>query len=441
MEKNYSRDDVLNSFWKQKFPSIYPRLHDSLDTTLADLRSLLDEHWDRYIGMANLAASECIPNEASLAASGSILGAQTVEGLSGNRWFPGTFVADRTEQVIADYSEQIFQLGLASAQPHSATQANQAVALSSLEIGDTILAMSFKEGGHISHGFGNSLLARLYNVETYGLDPDSHEVDFSGLAREIEIHRPKLVISGSSSYPRAIDFGKIQSICHQYGVLHMADISHVAGLIAADVLEDSSGNLVSVESADFATFSTHKTMLGVRGGIVLSRKELVEGLQNAVFPQLQSAVLPNLLLAKAYSFGNASSRQFRFLQKRILENSRFLSDQLSAHGLDVWTGGTDTHIICIRLPRRRNAREVCLDLFNNGIISNPNFLPGDENVPTGIRIGTTVVSQLGIGHTGLNVLAEVMRDAVLFGQGSKFEGNKAVVKDVIEDLILNRRAL
>lgn len=434
VNSNLKRDDVLNSFWDQYYPTIYPSMQDGLNDSLGSLSALLDSHWDRYIRMANLAASECIPNEAVLAAAGSVVGAQTVEGFLGNRWFPGTEVADECERIIAEHVNDLFGMSLASAQPHSATQANQAVALSALNEGDRVLAFALKSGGHVSHGFGKSLVGRFFEVHSYGLDVHQNKIDYEALQRKIQEIRPKLVISGTSAFPRDIDFKLISRICKKFEAMHLADISHTAGLVAA-------GEISSAADADFITFSMHKTMLGVRGGIALSSQPNRKFVADAVFPTLQSAVLPNLLVAKAVGFADASKLGFKRVQSRIVENARYLADRLIEAGVDLWTGGTDTHLICIEIPKGSNANSVNNRLFESGIIANVNFLPRDVGEPTGIRMGLTVLTQMGISKSGLDIIAAVIRDCVRPIGSKKISESRDEVQFVIEELILNRRKI
>ncbi|HVZ39814.1 MAG TPA: serine hydroxymethyltransferase [Candidatus Kapabacteria bacterium] len=347
---------------------------------------------ERQTSFINLIASESLPSPATFAAFTALTHSQTAEGLLGRRTIPMGAPIDALEKLAADTASTLFGLPHANVQPHTATQANQAVMIATLHPGDRILTMDIHRGGHLSHGFGASLVAQLYEVHTFGWD-DDERIDYAGLASTIEHLRPRLVISGTSAYPRAIDFEAISSWANQFGALHLADISHVAGLICAALHPGVSG-------ADFATLSLHKTMCGPRGGVVLSHPDHGEELDTAVFPGVQSALMGNLLVAKSVALSEATAPAFAALQQRIVANAHALASALVEQGISVVTSGTDTHLVLIRAPEGTEGDAVQDLLHRGGILCNRHPIPGNTGNTEpryGNRFGTTWISQVGFG--------------------------------------------
>lgn len=362
----------------------------------------------RQTSAINLIASESMPSQSVMAASASLGYVQTVEGRSGRRWYPYVDGIDALESVAEARARTLFQFPEANVQPHSATQANQAVYLTVLNPGDTILSPAFTSGGHLSHGVRSSLAGRLYKIETYGPRSFGEQINMEDLEARIRKTNPHLIIAGCSAYPRQVPFESICRLGKQYGAHVLADISHTAGFVAAKLHS-------AVDAADFCTMSLHKTMCGPRGGIVLTQIKYRERLDKAVFPGLQGAILPNLVAAKAVCLGEASQNSFKGLQAEILTNARAMAQAFLEEGIDLYTGGTDTQLLVIRRGPSIDASLDVERLLQIGILTNANYVHGDTLGTTkmsGIRIGTTWITQLGFKAQHAAALAHAISEAL-----------------------------
>lgn len=352
----------------------------------------------------NMIASESLASEAVLLSWASLVHNQTIEGVIGKRWYPYTEAIDSIERLASRYACDLFGMPAANVQPHSATQANQAVMLATLKPGCRVLAMSFVSGGHLSHGFGSSLASRLFEIHTYEVPSLERELDYEYILRRAKAVRPHLIISGSSAYPRPIEFARVSAIAEEVKAIHLADMSHVAGMVA-------SGLHPAVSSASFATTSLHKTLCGPRGGIILYEPENGASLSNAVFPGAQGAVMPNLIAAKLVALEEAMRPSFRTLQEEIISNARSLAAALIDGGIEVYTGGTDTHLVLMRLPANSESASMVARLERVGILCNRNFLPGDRassKQMSGLRFGTTWITQLGFHSEDVHRVGELI---------------------------------
>ena len=362
----------------------------------------------RHSLAVNLLASESLPSEGVLLAAAAPSMIQTMEGVPDKWYFPCSSHATTLEEAIGKKVEELFGCPLASAQPHSATQANQAVFLRNLEIGDSLLSMSLSEGGHVSHGYGRSLASQLYSIDAYGLDRDSDEVDLALIEARISSRKPKLIVVGSSAYPRHLPYDRIAEIATAYGVITLADVSHVAGLIAA-------GLAPAVKQSDYVTFSLHKTLLGSRAGLILSRDGLDEELSRNLSPGLQSAPFLNQLVARLVCLNEASQRTRVAALSRALSLATAFACRLTNRGIRILTGGTDTHLVLAKVPDGCSAENVVDKLERIGILCNLNYFPGDsrpvEQV-TGIRFGTTVAAQLSLSSRQLEAVADLVADTI-----------------------------
>ncbi|MEM9083515.1 MAG: serine hydroxymethyltransferase [Planctomycetota bacterium] len=365
------------------------------------IASSLRRHTDRYSNFINLIASECLPSEAVLSASGSLFMSQTVEGERGSRWFPCTDAIDEIEDGISRSCETLFGLECASAQPHTATQANQAVMYALVEPGARVMSLSLSDGGHLSHGYANTLASSSYEIHPYHVAPDTGLIDYDALELHAKRLRPQMIITGSSTYPRAIDYKRVSSLCAELGSVHLADITHPAGMVC-------SGLHPAVDSADVVTLSLHKTMCGNRGGLICSKPEHGPAIRRAVFPGIQSAALPNMVLAKAISLLGATRCEFGDLQARIRSNAVALAEALVSLGHEVWTGGTDSHLVMLKAPAHLPALECEERLAGAGILSNRNLMPGDSKVGTGLRLGTIAVTQIGFAERDMRQTARTI---------------------------------
>jgi glycine hydroxymethyltransferase len=362
----------------------------------------------RQTSAINLIASESLPSPAVMAASATPAYVQTVEGRIGHRWYPFVAGIDALESATEARAKSLFGFPEANVQPHSATQANQAVYLSVLKSGETILSMAFTSGGHLSHGFGSSLASRLYRIETFGVPTFAEGLDMADLEKRIQQVRPSLIVAGCSAYPREIPFETISHLAKSYGARLLADISHTAGFVAAGIHS-------AIATADFSTLSLHKTMCGPRGGIVLSQPEYRERLDKAVFPGVQGAIFPNLMAAKAACLRDAETEPFKRLQTNIIRNARAIAEVFLDENIALFTGGTDSHLLLVRKNPSVDSRPDVEKLLKIGVLTNPNFVHGDQlgaNKMSGIRMGTTWITQLGFKTSHARTLAAIIAEVL-----------------------------
>lgn len=374
----------------------------------------IESEVDRQARHLNLIASESIASEAVLVALATIVHNQTIEGPVGGRWFPETDGLDAIEAEAEALASQLFGLSDANVQPHSTTQANQAVFLGCLDPGDRILTLSLTSGGHVSHGSAASLAKRLYDTHYYSVCTLDGRIDLGHLEERIADVGPKLIISGTTAYPRQVDFHQISMMSAEAGALHLVDLAHVAGLVCA-------GLHPGADSADFITLGLHKTMCGPRGGIVLTNERVADNQKPAVFPGAQGAPMPNLLVAKLLTLAAAQQDDFIGLQRRIKSNAAALAASLRENGVSILTGGTDTHLVMIRVAKDDTGTEAEQRLLAAGILSNRNYVPGDS-IPGpmgGLRLGTIALSQLGFMPEDMHRLGPIIANAL-----RRIDGNR-----------------
>ena len=362
----------------------------------------------------DLIASESEPSAPVLAALGSVFAAKTAEGYPGRRYHRGTQYADAVEQLAIDRARQLFGADHANVQPSSGVNANLAVYRAILKPGDTVLALRLDHGGHLSHGDRASITGAVYRFVHYGLRPETETIDLDevrDLARE---HRPQLIVTGGSSYPRAIDYPGFAAIAAEVGARLHVDMAHIAGLVAAGVMPSP------VPHADTVAFTTYKTMLGPHGGVLLARADLARAIDRAIFPGTQGAPDFGRIAAKAVCFGIAATPEFHETQAAILANARALATALEERGDRIVSGGTDTHLVLVDLRGRGLTGDVAeVALEEAGILSNRNvipFEPGTPDRPSGLRLGTTAVAQRGMRAADMPELAELI-DATLRDAG------------------------
>lgn len=358
----------------------------------------------------DLIASESEPSGPVLEALGSVFAAKTAEGYPGRRYHRGTAFADELEQLAIDRAKALFGAGHANVQPSSGVNANLAVYRALLKPGDTVLALQLAHGGHLSHGDPASITGAVYRFEHYGVRADTETIDLDEV-RELALrHRPRLIVTGGSSYPRAIDYAAFGAIAADVDAALLVDMAHVAGLVAAGELPSP------VPHADAVTFTTYKTMLGPHGGVILSRPELARKIDRAVFPGTQGAPDFGRIAAKAVCFGIAATDGFRAIQRRIRENAAALAEALDATGDRIVSGATDNHMVLVDLRGRGltgDMAEVALEAA--GILTNRNvipFDPGTPDRPSGLRLGTTATAQRGMGAAEIGEIAALI-DAAL----------------------------
>lgn len=375
-----------------------------------------------------LIASENVVSEAVMCAMGSVLTNKYAEGYPGKRYYGGCACVDVAETIAIERAKKLFGANFANVQPHSGAQANTAVYFALLQPGDTVMGMSLAHGGHLTHGSPVNISGMYYNFIPYELDPVTEYIDMEAYERLAKTHKPKLIVAGASAYPRTIDFKKMAEIAHSVGAYFMVDMAHIAGLVAAG--EHPS----PVPYADIVTTTTHKTLRGPRGGLILTNdEELAKKINKAIFPGIQGGPLMHTIAAKAVCFGEALTPAFKAYQHQIVENARVLADGLLAEGFDLVSGGTDNHLMLVDLrPMHITGKEFEARLDAVHITVNKNAIPNDPEKPfvtSGVRVGTPAVTSRGLGVEEMKTIAR------LFGLVAKdFETNADAVRAEVADI-------
>lgn len=343
-----------------------------------------------------LIASENYTSRAIMEACGSVLTNKYAEGYPGRRYYGGCVHVDTAESIAIDRAKQLFGAEAVNVQPHSGSQANTAIYLSCLEHGDKVLGLDLAHGGHLTHGMHLNVSGILYDFVSYGVDPETHRLDMDQVARLAREHKPKLIVAGASAYPREIPHERFAEIAEEVGAKLFVDMAHYAGLVAAGVHHNP------VECADFVTTTTHKTLRGPRGGMVLCKQEHAKSINRSVFPGLQGGPLMHIIAGKAVCFGEALTDDFKAYGQQVVDNAKALADALMSAGLSLVSNGTDNHLMLVNVFDSlgiggRTAEEI---LDQCGITTNKNMLPFDQrkpNDPSGVRIGTPALTSRGMG--------------------------------------------
>ncbi|HNS03295.1 MAG TPA: serine hydroxymethyltransferase [Anaerolineae bacterium] len=359
-----------------------------------------------------LIASENYVSRAVLAALGSVLTNKYAEGYPGKRYYGGCYAVDIAEDLARARAKQLFGAEHANVQPHAGAQANAAAYLALIQPGDTVLALKLDQGGHLTHGSSVNFSGKFYNFVHYGVDRESETIDYDQVAALAAEHQPKLIVAGASAYPRWFDFPRLRQIADAAGARLLMDMAHIAGLVAADLHPDP------MPYCDVVTSTTHKTLRGPRGGLILSTGEWARKIDSAVFPGTQGGPLMHAIAAKAVAFGEALQPEFRVYAQRILDNAQALAAGLVEEGVRLVSGGTDNHLLMVDLrPVGVTGRAAELALDNAGIHTNKNMIPYDPEKPTitsGIRLGTPAITTRGFGPTEMRQVAawfgEIVRD-------------------------------
>jgi len=352
-----------------------------------------------------LIASENIVSPAVMAAMGSVLTNKYAEGYPGKRYYGGCECVDVVEKIAIERAKELFGAEFANVQPHSGAQANTAAYFAVLKPGDTVLGMSLADGGHLTHGSPVNLSGKYFNFVSYGLDDTTETINYDTVQKLAEEHQPKLIVAGASAYPRAIDFKRLSEIAKSVGALFMVDMAHIAGLVAAGLHQSP------VPYADITTTTTHKTLRGPRGGLILTNDEaLAKKINSAIFPGTQGGPLMHTIAAKAVCFGEALKPEFKEYQKKIVENAKALSEGLLKRGFNLVSGGTDNHLMLVDLrPFHITGKELEHRLDEVYITVNKNAIHNDPEKPfvtSGIRIGTPAVTTRGLGVEEMEKIAE-----------------------------------
>ena len=373
-----------------------------------------------------LIASENIVSEAVLAAAGSILTNKYAEGYPANRYYGGCYCVDEVEEIARERAKKLFGAEYANVQPHSGANANLAAFYALLNPGDTVLSMSLAQGGHLSHGAPVNISGKYFNIVHYTLEEDTQRIDYDSVRRFAHEHKPKLILAGASAYSRIIDFAKFREIADEVGAYLMVDMAHIAGLVAAGVHPSP------VPYADVVTTTTHKTLRGPRGGLILCKEKFGKLIDKAIFPGIQGGPLMHIIAAKAVCFGEALTEEFKDYQRRVVKNAAVLAEALKEEGFTLITGGTDNHLILIDLrPFNITGKELELRLDAVHITANKNAIDKDPQKPaytSGLRVGTPAVTTRGFGEEEMKKIAHWIKLAV-----TDFEANReAMTKEVVE---------
>ena len=370
-----------------------------------EIGAVVEEELERQRGGLELIASENVVSEAVMLAMGSPLTNKYAEGYPGKRYYGGCYVVDKAELIAIERAKKLFGADHVNVQPHSGAQANMAVYFALLNVGDTVLGMSLACGGHLTHGSPVNMSGKNYNFIPYGVD-DNGILDYDELERLTKEHHPKLIVAGASAYPRVIDFERIGKIAHENGALFMVDMAHIAGLVAAGLHPSP------VPYADVVTTTTHKTLRGPRGGMIMCREEFAKAIDKAIFPGTQGGPLMHVIAAKAVSFGEALTPEFREYQRRIVDNAKTLADGLLDEGFNLVSGGTDNHLmLCDLRPFDITGKEFEHRLDDVLITVNKNAIPNDPQSPfitSGVRIGTPAVTSRGLDENDMKTLAHLI---------------------------------
>ncbi len=357
-----------------------------------------------------LIASENIVSPAVMAAMGSVLTNKYAEGLPGKRYYGGCMYVDQVENIAIERACKLFGAKYANVQPHSGAQANLAVYFALLDLSDTVMGMDLSQGGHLTHGSPVNMSGKNYNFVSYGVD-DNGFIDYNEVAKAVKKVRPKLVVAGASAYPRAIDFEKLADIAHGYGAYLMVDMAHIAGLVAGGVHQNP------VPYADVVTTTTHKTLRGPRGGLILTNNEyLAKRINSAVFPGTQGGPLEHIIAAKAVCFGEALQPSFKEYAQKIVENAQALAEGLTARGVKLVSGGTDNHLLLVDLKDEDvTGKELEARLDSVHITANKNTVPGEKRSPfvtSGVRLGTPAATTRGMGVAEMKIIADCIADCI-----------------------------
>ena len=367
---------------------------DALQATDPEVYAAIDAEEERQRNKLLLIASENFASPAVLAAQGSLMTNKYAEGYPGKRYYGGCQHVDRVEELAIQRCKQIFGAEHVNVQPHSGSQANMAAYLSVLKPGDTILGMDLAQGGHLTHGSKVNFSGMIFRAFSYGVDRQSETIDYDAVRKLAEECRPRMIVVGASAYARTLDFPKFQAIAQSVGAYLMVDIAHIAGLIAAGLHPNP------IPHADFVTTTTHKTLRGPRGGVVMCKAEHAKAVDKFVFPGMQGGPLMHVIAAKAVAFQEALSPAFKRYQQQVVLNARVLAQGLLDRGYKIVSGGTDTHLMLVNLTNKGiTGKEADAALDAAGIIVNKNAVPYDEKPPavaSGIRLGTPIVSTRGM---------------------------------------------
>lgn len=392
-----------------------------------EVGAFCEKELKRQASNIELIASENIVSEGVLAAAGTILTNKYAEGYPDKRYYGGCTYVDKIEELAISRACKLFGADHANVQPHSGASANLAAFMALMKPGDTVLSMDLNAGGHLSHGTPMNISGKCFNVVSYGLNPETELLDYDEIEKLAKECKPQMILAGASAYPRFIDFKRFREIADSVGAKLMVDMAHIAGLVAAGVHPSP------VPYADVVTTTTHKTLRGPRGGIILCKEDYAKAVDKAIFPGTQGGPLEHIVAAKAVALGEALKPEFKEYQNKIVANAKVLADELMNKGFKLISGGTDNHLMNISLV---GTGVTGLELQNNSeivhITLNKESIPNDPENPTitsGVRVGTPAVTSRGFGATEMKLIASWLRDIV-----DDFDGNKERVREEVIEL-------
>ncbi|HCG2447119.1 TPA: serine hydroxymethyltransferase [Staphylococcus aureus] len=367
----------------------------------------IEREFQRQNSNIELIASENFVSEAVMEAQGSVLTNKYAEGYPGRRYYGGCEFVDVTESIAINRAKALFGAEHVNVQPHSGSQANMAVYLVALEMGDTVLGMNLSHGGHLTHGAPVNFSGKFYNFVEYGVDKDTERINYDEVRKLALEHKPKLIVAGASAYSRTIDFKKFKEIADEVNAKLMVDMAHIAGLVAAGLHPNP------VEYADFVTTTTHKTLRGPRGGMILCKEEYKKDIDKTIFPGIQGGPLEHVIAAKAVAFGEALENNFKTYQQQVVKNAKVLAEALINEGFRIVSGGTDNHLVAVDVKGSigLTGKEAEETLDSVGITCNKNTIPFDQEKPfvtSGIRLGTTAATTRGFDEKAFEEVAKII---------------------------------
>ncbi|HHO7081257.1 TPA: serine hydroxymethyltransferase [Staphylococcus aureus] len=367
----------------------------------------IEREFQRQNSNIELIASENFVSEAVMEAQGSVLTNKYAEGYPGRRYYGGCEFVDVTESIVIDRAKALFGAEHVNVQPHSGSQANMAVYLVALEMGDTVLGMNLSHGGHLTHGAPVNFSGKFYNFVEYGVDKDTERINYDEVRKLALEHKPKLIVAGASAYSRTIDFKKFKEIADEVNAKLMVDMAHIAGLVAAGLHPNP------VEYADFVTTTTHKTLRGPRGGMILCKEEYKKDIDKTIFPGIQGGPLEHVIAAKAVAFGEALENNFKTYQQQVVKNAKVLAEALINEGFRIVSGGTDNHLVAVDVKGSigLTGKEAEETLDSVGITCNKNTIPFDQEKPfvtSGIRLGTPAATTRGFDEKAFEEVAKII---------------------------------
>ena len=381
-----------------------------------DLAECMQEELNRQINNIELIASENYVSPAVMQAAGSILTNKYAEGYPGKRYYGGCECVDKAEELARERAKELFHCEHANVQPHSGAQANTAVYFAFLKPGDTVMGMSLDNGGHLTHGSKANLSGSFFNFISYGVNPETGIIDYDAAEQLALENKPRIIVAGASAYPRTIDFERFRKIADECGAMLMVDMAHIAGLVAAG--EHPS----PVPYADIVTTTTHKTLRGPRGGMILCRKEYAKAIDKAIFPGTQGGPLMHIVAAKALCFKEALSDEFRAYQRQIVLNARAMAKRFNERGIKLVSGGTDNHLMLVSLLDREITGKQLENMLDQAhITANKNTVPGETRSPfitSGLRVGTPAVTTRGMKENEMLQIADMISDIIVEGESA-----------------------